>query len=60
MDLIEIKFENIKKAREYLSSIGRLNEFDLKGIPLSQWATVIQFANQIIKEKNNSSNGLNQ
>ena len=52
MELIEINHDNIPKAKEYLSSIGKLQEFENKKIEPSQWSAVIQFANQEILESN--------
>lgn len=55
MQPLELKVENIQKAREYLESIGMLSEFNKRGIDPSQWVSVIQFANQQINARNQNN-----
>lgn len=58
MDLIEINPDNIQKAKEYLASIGKMEEYTRKNIEASQWSSLILFANQQIQEQNrNQQNG---
>lgn len=59
MDLIKLTPENVKQARDYLASIGKLQEFENKKIEASQWSAIILFANQYITTQNQNQNGLN-
>lgn len=52
MNLITIHHDNINKATEYLSSIGKMEEYTKKNIDAAQWSSLIIFANQQIQEQN--------
>ena len=54
MELIKIDLKNIKKAQDYLASIGKLEEFNQKGI-VQDWSAVIRFSNRFIYESNNNN-----
>lgn len=52
MEIIPIQVENLPKAKEYLSSIGKIKELTQKNIEPAQWVSVIEFANQQIASRN--------
>lgn len=55
MEQLSLTIENTEKAKQYLTSIGKLSEFENKRIEAAHWYAVIQFANQQIIEQNNKA-----
>lgn len=56
MDLIPLTIDNVQAATDYLSSIGKLQEFKDKKVEPSQWSAIILFANQQIQIQNANQN----
>lgn len=56
MDLIKLDHENVQKAKDYLASIGKLEEYNLKKVDAAQWSSIILFANQQIVAQNTNQN----
>lgn len=53
MTPLTLDIGNVSKAKEYLSSIGRQQEFNDKNIDAAHWYAVIQFANRCLADENN-------